>query len=292
MKPRNREINIFNMSMLDVLSCALGAFLVIMIVLFPYYRKETIDYQQIIKKLNKELFRAEEGKAAAEKKAKKEAAKAAAAEAAAAEAKAAAAEAKAEKQQAMKELKKADDKLKKAITFTLLGIATNAKSFVVVIDMSGSMKAYNTPMLNTVDAIINQLDIKDKIQIIGYQGESSAPKIHRWQPAPRMAEMTPSAKSEAVGYVRQLTGMFDGKTPTHAALLEAISYPAEAVILLTDGAPNTNPGGIVSDITMRNNGQKEIHTVAIGDYHANPALTIFLQTLSKENRGGFLGVTR
>jgi len=46
MKPRNREINIFNLSMLDVISGALGAFLIIMIVLFPYYNKEVIDYQQ------------------------------------------------------------------------------------------------------------------------------------------------------------------------------------------------------------------------------------------------------
>lgn len=46
MKPRNREINIFNLSMLDVISGALGAFLIIMIVLFPYYNKEVIDYQR------------------------------------------------------------------------------------------------------------------------------------------------------------------------------------------------------------------------------------------------------
>jgi hypothetical protein len=37
MKPRNREINIFNMSLLDVLCGALGTFCFMMIVLFPYY---------------------------------------------------------------------------------------------------------------------------------------------------------------------------------------------------------------------------------------------------------------
>ena len=35
MKPRNREVNIFNMSMLDVISSALGAILIVMVVLFP-----------------------------------------------------------------------------------------------------------------------------------------------------------------------------------------------------------------------------------------------------------------
>jgi hypothetical protein len=39
MKPRNREINIFNMSLLDILCGALGAFCFMMLTLFPYYTK-------------------------------------------------------------------------------------------------------------------------------------------------------------------------------------------------------------------------------------------------------------
>lgn len=38
MKPRNREINIFNMSLLDILCGALGAFCFLMLGLFPYYK--------------------------------------------------------------------------------------------------------------------------------------------------------------------------------------------------------------------------------------------------------------
>jgi hypothetical protein len=40
MKRRNREINIFNMSLLDVVVGAMGAFMTIMIVLIPSYRKQ------------------------------------------------------------------------------------------------------------------------------------------------------------------------------------------------------------------------------------------------------------
>src|SRR5919202_5362311 len=39
MKPRNREVNIFNMSLLDILCGALGAFCFLMLALFPYYAK-------------------------------------------------------------------------------------------------------------------------------------------------------------------------------------------------------------------------------------------------------------
>ena len=38
MKARNREINIFNMSLLDILCGALGVFCFMTLVLFPYWR--------------------------------------------------------------------------------------------------------------------------------------------------------------------------------------------------------------------------------------------------------------
>ena len=44
MKSRNRDIDVFNISMLDVLSGALGAFMIVMIVLLPHYDK---DYRAI-----------------------------------------------------------------------------------------------------------------------------------------------------------------------------------------------------------------------------------------------------
>ena len=55
MKPRNREINIFNLSMLDVISGAMAAFLIIVVILLPYYKKEKIDYQAIIVRLQQTI---------------------------------------------------------------------------------------------------------------------------------------------------------------------------------------------------------------------------------------------
>lgn len=49
MKPRNREINIFNLSMLDVISGALGAVLIVLVMLFPYFGKDRTEteYQEL-----------------------------------------------------------------------------------------------------------------------------------------------------------------------------------------------------------------------------------------------------
>lgn len=46
MKRRNREINIFSLSILDMISGAMGAFLIIMVILLPYYKKDIIDSQR------------------------------------------------------------------------------------------------------------------------------------------------------------------------------------------------------------------------------------------------------
>ena len=90
-----------------------------------------------------------------------------------------------------------------------------------------------------------------------------------------------------------LARRFSGSTPTHYALLSALQYPAEAVILLSDGEPDNSPGFIIQDITGLNRYQsKEIHTVAIGDYTQNRGLVMFLQTLARQNGGDFVGVSR
>lgn len=87
MRRRNREISIFNLSMLDVISGAMAAFLIIMVILMPYYRKEHVDYQAMLEALRAEVAALQQSESEAE------------ARAAAAEARAEAAEAEAQRQQ-------------------------------------------------------------------------------------------------------------------------------------------------------------------------------------------------
>lgn len=46
---KNRDINIFSMSALDLFASGLGAFLVLMILMFPYYKKETDTLAKLAK---------------------------------------------------------------------------------------------------------------------------------------------------------------------------------------------------------------------------------------------------
>lgn len=71
MKPRNREINIFSMSALDLFASALGAFILISVALFPYFpntghspedisalRRALTDAQQQLQQCESELSQA------------------------------------------------------------------------------------------------------------------------------------------------------------------------------------------------------------------------------------------
>jgi len=238
---RNREINIFSMSALDLFASALGAFILLTLILLPYYLKTGNDQTR--------QFKAQ--------------------------------------QQKIQQLEK---QLKDSTSFALLGISTKARSFTILIDMSGSMQQYTDIMLQTIHRILTPMKKHHKIQLIGYQGEGQ-PLLHAWKKPHRLTPMTAPNKQAALSWVDQLNQHFSGRTPTHAALLEALKYKSEAIILLTDGAPNRPPDQIIEDITRRNQAGKQIHTIALGNYRANPALVDFLQQLAKANHGGFLGVS-
>ena len=55
MRKRNREINIFSMSALDLFASGMGAFILIMLILMPYYLNKARPLQEKIKDLQTRL---------------------------------------------------------------------------------------------------------------------------------------------------------------------------------------------------------------------------------------------
>lgn len=195
----------------------------------------------------------------------------------------------AEARKKIEKLEKENAELIEQQISTLLGLSTSARSFVLVVDMSGSMKEYSSIVSETVEKIIENLSDGYSLQIIGYHLKD---RILHWQKPYKLVPMNPKSRKEGIEFMHSLIEKFDGATPTRLALTEALKYDAEAIILLTDGAPSFNaPLDIVKDITAMNGGKKEIYTIAIGDYRAKPILVEFLEALSRRNGGGFIGIS-
>ena len=112
MRPRHREISTLSLSMLDVIAGAMAAFLILVVILLPYYGKETVNQDALIAELRQAVAEAEAQRAAAESAteaaqaqvSQAEAARAAAEDAAeAAQTQASQAQAEAQRQQARAE---------------------------------------------------------------------------------------------------------------------------------------------------------------------------------------------
>ena len=182
--------------------------------------------------------------------------------------------------------------LTSGVEFSILGLASEVKSFVIVIDMSGSMLQYEDLMIKSVLEILKPLNESNNFAIVGYHGN---PQPVLWS-FPTGQKLLPATKENlelAEAFAQSLVRKFVGSTPTHFALQAALEYPSSAVILMSDGEPNTPPGFIIENITQLNQfRQTEIHTVAIGDYTHNRNLVLFMQTLARLNSGDFVGVSK
>ncbi len=309
MRRPNRETSVFTTSAIDLFASALGAFILLVMILFPYYRNagdddafsRTQEIQELRRLASGEIARmlAEQQVAQSEVQDMNEANRGIEAQISRvrkqlADIKTQLAEEPVPEPEPVEEI--IEEPEPKALTagveFSILGLATEAKSFVIVVDMSGSMLSYTDLMIKSVLEVLEPLDETNDFAIIGYQGNPS-PVLWTFPDRGGLLQGTDDNLDAARSYIQSLARRFAGSTPTHYAVMSAMQYPADAVILMSDGEPDNAPGFIIQDITGLNRYEnKEIHTVAIGDYTQNRGLVLFLQRLAQQNGGDFVGVSR
>ncbi|MEW8437515.1 MAG: vWA domain-containing protein [Candidatus Thiodiazotropha taylori] len=291
MRRPNRSLEVFSLSALDLFASALGAFIIISIMLFPYYGKK-IKAEETLQQLEEELSLARIDSVNAQRKADK-AIKKAASSADPVKLKKEQKklkEAKAKLEKLKKRLAALNKQAKRAVPFALLGLPTKSNSFVLAVDMSGSMRDYTDIMLKALFRIIEPLDSASRIGIIGFGGKAG--KLEFWPSEDRTSRMTNSNKSKLKQYINNLPSRFGGGTPTLSALQKALTYDVKSIVLLSDGRPRTPWKSIVDEISLNNKRTKEIHTVGIGDYVQDRALVEFLNMLAIKNKGNFVGMAR
>ena len=306
MRRPSRDTTVFTTSAIDLFASALGAFILLVMILFPYYRnagsddafsrtqeiqerrrlasgqiEELLAAQRVSQSEVQDMDEANRGIQAAISRLQEKMASI----------KTQLAEEPVVAPEPVEEIVEEPEALVAGLEFSILGLATEAKTFVIVVDMSGSMLSYTDLMIKSVQEVLEPLDESNQFAIVGYQG-NPAPVLWTY-PNRGLVQATPENLDSAREFTRSLARRFSGSTPTHYALLSALEYPAEAVILMSDGEPDNAPGFILQDIAGLNRYEnKEIHTVAIGDYTQNRGLVMFLQTLAQQNGGDFVGVSR
>ena len=309
MRIPDRNTAVFSTSAIDLFASALGAFILLVMLLFPYYRnagsddaysktedlmqlrrlaagktEELLADQRIAQSELQDLDLVNRGIEASISRIQKQMA----------DIKTQLAETPVPEPEPVEEIieEPEPEALTAGVEFSILGLATGAKTFVIVIDMSGSMLSYSALMIKSVLEVLAPLDESNRFAIIGYQGNPS-PVLWNYPDGNELVQGTPENLEKARAFTESLARRFAGSTPTHYAVMAAMQYPADAIILMSDGQPDNSPGFIIQDIAGLNRFEnKEIHTVAIGDYTQNRGLVMFLQELAKQNGGDFVGVSR
>ncbi len=314
MRARRRNISIFSISALDLFAAALGAFILIVLVLFPYYKLGGTDVsfealEELVQKrrlvasasqtdmaqiraiqadiwlLDKQYKSTEDNMSKIEERIR-------------------------EVQKQTAEIEIPDPKplptpdpvpdpepvtdpprsVGTGVPFSILGVSTTRKKLIIVVDMSGSMVAHTNKVTGALDEILDQMKPDNQFLIMGYRG---GPTFDTFPRSGRMELASASNISSAKQFVSGMPRRFGGGTPTQSAMIRALNLKPQAIILMSDGAPDDGQlGDIVQNISKRNRGRAEIHTVAIGDYTQDKNLTLFLQEIANRNRGDFVGRAR
>ena len=302
MKKRSREISIFSMSTLDLFASALGAFMLITVVLLPFFPnlnlsgREEAELRQAKIKLEQTKAELEQTKAELEQtKAKSEH------ERAKLDQQTAKLEReKAQLERAMAQVPKTKSQLEKQVaalqqeiddTTVLLGVRTKAKKFVFVIDMSSSIYQpeqhdYRQFIALSMQDILAAFESKIEVRLIGFQGVDL---LHYWPQDGGYFQVKKDTRDRVVSLVKNWMKSIGGGSPTRAALLAALALYPEEIILLSDGAPTEDWQVVVQAVTAKNKQKIPIHAVAVGNYTADRDFIDFLVQLTEQNNGYVVG---
>ena len=310
MRSRRRNFEIYSLSAVDLFASAMGAFIIITIILMPDYQKEVrsqgdLEFlEELAGRTQALLKESEQGK-----KDILEALKAA--------------QTRHDEMQAEQEIVSSELETLNAeqqarhdeppppppspvvtldkegsheVTFRFLGLKTDKKQILFLVDMNSYLAGHESLVRRTVIRAMDSLQTGYKFGILGFQQLDTGPKYYRWPVGGGLAGMTDRTRSEAMGFLQSISRKFKGSSSLLNAFDEAFSSPADAVILISDGLPNPafnnglSPGRLVRSITVSNSRGLEIHAVTVGDYFKYRGTVEFMESLARANAGGFMAL--
>lgn len=184
------------------------------------------------------------------------------------------------------------------VTFRFLGLKTDKTRILLLIDMNKYLAEHQALVANTVARALDSLQAGYEFGILGFQQLDSGATYHRWPENGQLIEMNGKNRAQALGFVRQLGDQFEGSSSLQDAMSVAFATSAEAIVLISDGLPNPAyngglpPRALIQDIVLRNTKGVEIHAVTIGDYFKYKGTVDFMESLARANSGGFLALAQ
>ena len=318
MKRRSeRTIEVFSMSAIDLFAAAMGAFALLAIILLPYYQNELRE--KTPDNAIAELLRAAEDSSVETEEKRK-----------ALEVKRSAkrqnvSDIKSDAQELLDRLRAAEaDLLEKqaaatpppavpepepieeepgptpepaTVSFRFLGMNTTADDVIVAVDMSRCMGGHEASINKAIERIILSLQDNHAVKVVGFQQTDRGPQLRQWPSNGRLRQINAGGtKTSAIDFGKTLTRQFGGSASMLHAFDNMLAGPGQAIFLVSDGLPNPavnnglSPIRLADEISRRNNGRKEIHSVVVGNYFDFRGTIEFMERLAAKNKGQFMAL--
>ncbi len=184
------------------------------------------------------------------------------------------------------------------VTFRFLGLKTDKTRILLLVDMNKYLSDHQALVAKTVIRALDSLKSGYEFGILGFQQLDSGPRYHRWPENGSLVEVNSANRAQAQRFVSQLAGKFEGSSSLKDAFTQAFDTPAEAIILISDGLPNPAyngglpPRALIQDIVLSNTNGIEIHSVTLGDYFKYKGTVDFMENLARANSGSFLALAQ
>jgi hypothetical protein len=307
---RRRNFEVYSLSAIDLFASAMGAFIIITIILMPDYQKEVrsqgdLDFLEALAGKTQALLKeTEQGRkdilealnAAQTRQQDLQAAH----EVVSSELETLEAEQQARNDQPPppppSPVVTPDKEGSNQVTFRFLGLKTDKKRIMFLVDMNSFLAGHEALVRRTVIRAMESLQSGYEFGILGFQQLDSGPRYHRWPAGGGLIAMTDASRSQAMGFLKGLSGKFKGSSSLLSAFDQAFAGPAEAIVLISDGLPNPaynsglSPGRLVRSITVSNSKSREIHSVTVGDYFKYRGTVEFMEALARANSGEFMAL--
>lgn len=278
---RRPELGTFSVSAIDLFASALGAFIVLTLVLFPYFpnldnlrplierlRAEIADLETALgeqQEINDQLAD-ENDRLQGQIDAQQRQIGGLQGQLQAAQADAAAARAD------------ADAAAARARNAAFIGIEPVHPRYQLVIDISGSIVDFVPNVIALSERVVDRLEQGDEVRVVMYSGPVGNPRLLVWPGGAGFRSIASDAdKAAAMAFIAQGLRQAGGLTPTFDALHDAVRLPQPSnVFLITDGLPQVRPGSAYANsaetmaevrrLTAANAGRHQISVVGIGEF--------------------------
>ena len=312
MRARNHNFVVFSASAIDLFASAMGAFIIISIILMPDYQKEVrsqgdLAFLESLKgKTQAEIDQTEQGlrnllealKSAQVRQQELVAQE----ETLSSEINVLLAQQQASKDQPPPPPPEPEEVIEeedhKQVSFRFLGLKTDQTRIMFMVDMNGFLAEHQALVRATVMRALDSLEPGYEFAILGFQQLDSGPRYLRWPEGGGLSKYSAATRSQALRFMNGLADQFRGSSSLLSAFGLSLASPATAVILISDGLPNPayNEGlsgaQLARNITLANTRGVEIHTVTVGDYFKYKGTVEFMESLARANSGGFLALAK